>query len=107
MIDFKEKTIRQIRTWAWLAAVLPVTALAGIFFIWKFFDGTTLGYAMVTGETIMFGIAVAWWWWAMYVLRNLVNHWGETKEKIVIVLDDIKDMKSVVYEVLKNEEKDK
>ena len=103
--DFKTNTIKQIRIWAWAAAVLPITALAGIFFVWRFFDGTTLGTAMIIGETIMFSIAVTWWWWAMYILRNLVNHWDETRDKVKDVLVEVKDMKNVVIDVLKPDDK--
>ena len=97
--DFKTQTIKQIRLWAWAAAVLPITALAGIFFVWRFFDKTILGYAMITGETAMFAIAVIWWWWAMYVLRNLVKHWDETRENVKDVLQDVKTIRSVVAEM--------
>lgn len=104
-MDFKTKTINQIRLWAWAAAVLPITALAGIFFIWKFFDGTVLGWALTIGETSMFIIAVTWWWWAMYVMRNLVAHWDDTRESVKEVLKDVKDMRKIVLEVLKPEDK--
>lgn len=103
--DFRHKTIQEIRLWAWAAAVLPVTALAGIFFIWRYYDNTILSIAMIVGEITMFFIAVAWWWWAMYILRNLVNHWDDTKAKVIDVLTDVKDLKSVVLEVLKPEDK--
>lgn len=98
--NFKTTTINQIRLWAWAAAVLPITGLAGIFFTWKFFDGTILGWAMTIGEITMFAIAVVWWWWALYVMRNLVKHWDETKDNVKDVLNDVKDMKSIVVELL-------
>ena len=98
--NFKTKTISQIRLWAWAAAVLPVTALIGILFVWRFFDGTVLGYAMIIGESAMFGVAVFWWWWAMYVLRNLVRHWEETRENVKTVADDIKGIREIVLEVM-------
>lgn len=98
-MDFKSKTIRQIRIWAWAAAVLPITALSGIFFIWRFFDGTWLGIAMIIGETTMFLVAVIWWWWAMYVMRNLVNHWDETREKVHEVLHDVKGIRGIIQEI--------
>lgn len=99
-MDFKKTTIRQIRIWAWLAAVLPITALAGLFFLWRFAPSTALDYAFVTGEITMFTIAVIWWWWAMWTMRNLVRHWDETKEDVKGVLDDVREMKSIVIETL-------
>ena len=105
MTNFRTKTINQIRLWAWAAAVLPITALAGIFFVWKFFDGTVLGWALTIGETTMFIVAVTWWWWAMYVMRNLVKHWDETRDSVKEVLNDVKQMKIIVIEVLKADDK--
>ena len=105
MTNFRTKTINQIRLWAWAAAVLPITALAGIFFVWKFFDGTVLGWALTIGETAMFIVAVTWWWWAMYVMRNLVAHWDETRDSVKEVLNDVKQMKVIVIEVLKADDK--
>lgn len=99
MADFKTRTIKQIRLWAWAAAVLPVTALAGIFFTWRFFDNTVFGYAMIIGETVMFSVAVAWWWWAMYILRNLVKHWDETRENVKDVLTDVKSIRSIITDL--------
>ncbi len=100
MTNFKTKTINQIRLWAWAAAVLPITALAGIFFTWRFFDSTIFGYAMIIGETVMFSVAVVWWWWAMYVLRNLVKHWDETRENVKTVLYDIRSIRQVIADLL-------
>lgn len=95
-MNFKEKTIKQIRLWAWAAAVLPITALAGIFFIWRFYDSTIFGWAMIIGETSMFVVAVIWWWWAMYILRNLVRHWDETRKNVKDVLYDVKSIRQLV-----------
>lgn len=104
-MNFRSQTIQQIRLWAWAAAILPITALAGTFFVWRFFDNTILGYVMIAGEIIMFTIAVIWWWWAMYVMRNLVKHWDETRENVKDVLNDIRSVKSVVLDVLGKDNK--
>jgi protein-S-isoprenylcysteine O-methyltransferase Ste14 len=100
MENFKTTTLRQIKLWAWAAAVLPLTALAGIFFIWTFAPNNWYGWAMVTGETIMFAIAVIWWWWAMYTMRQLVKHWERTRENVTAVLDDVVEIKNIVREVI-------
>ena len=103
MKNFKQDTLKQIRLWAWAAAVFPVTALAGIFFVWTFGTKTWFDLAMVIGETIMFSIAVVWWWWAMYILKNLVKHWDETKDKVSNVLSDVKEIRSIIVEILKED----
>ena len=99
-MDFKSTTIRQIRFWAWAATVLPITALAGLFFIWRFSPQSILGYAFIVGEVVMFAVAVVWWWWAMYTMRNLVRHWDDTRDKVKEVSQDVKSIRSVILETL-------
>jgi len=99
-MDFKTTTIRQIRIWAWAAAVMPITALAGIFFVWRFAPITILDYAFVIGEVTMFSIAVTWWWWAMYTMRNLIRHWDDTKKDVKEVVMDVRQVKSIIVETL-------
>jgi uncharacterized membrane protein len=103
VIDFKEKVIKQIRMWAWAAVILPITTLAGLFFIWVFSPNSFLGYAFITGQTVIFGVAVIWWWWAMYTIRNLVKQWDVTKERVIEVSKDIKEIKSIVIETLSDD----
>jgi high-affinity Fe2+/Pb2+ permease len=101
--DFKNKTLRQIRVWAWMAAVLPISALAGLTFVWIFFDKTVLGYAFIIGETVMFTVAVVWWWWAIYTIRNLLNHWDGTREKVIDVLDNVVVMRQLLREQIQQD----
>ena len=93
---FRTKTIKEIRLWAWTAAVLPITALAGIFFIWTFGTASSIRVAMIIGETTMFAVAVVWWWWAIYVIRRLVDQWDTTRGRVVEVLDEVKEIKGLV-----------
>lgn len=96
--DFREKTLRQIRLWAWAAAVLPISALAGIFFVWRFGTDSWVSIAMIVGETTMFVAAVVWWWWAMYTMKKLIKQWDVTKDNVVEVLTDLKEIKVMVKE---------
>lgn len=98
--NFRNKTLRQIRIWAWLAAVLPITALAGIFFIWTYGSRTWFDIAVTAGETTMFGVAVIWWWWAIYVINKLVRQWDITRERVSDVLTDVKEIKGIVQTVI-------
>lgn len=93
---FRQKTIKEIRIWAWLAAVLPITALAGTVFIWVFGTSSALRTALIIGETTMFAIAVVWWWWAIYVIRRLVDQWTLTSTNIMEILNDIIIIKNIV-----------
>ena len=104
-MNFKIKTLRQIKIWTWLAAILPMSALAAVFFIWRFYDGSTLSTVFITGEVLIFTVAVIWWWWAMYTMRNLVKHWGTTNVKVLEVLGEIKDMKTQVRQTFKLDDK--
>ena len=103
MNNFKKITLRHIKIWAWAAAVLPITGLAGIFFVWNFGTNHWISIAMIIAETIMFSAAVVWWWWAMYTIQNLVEHWGETKDKVHDVLSDVKEIRTLIVETLKED----
>ncbi len=94
--NFRIKTLKQIKIWAWLAAVLPLVSLAGIFFIWVFGDNTLFARAMIFGETSMFAIAVIWWWWAIYVINKLVHQWDQTRDNVGEVLTELRDIKDFV-----------
>lgn len=93
---FRAKTLREIRLWAWAAAVLPLAGLAGIFFVWVFGTGHLFNVAMIVGETTMFTVAVIWWWWAIYVIKKLVKQWDMTRERVVEVTTSIKEIKDIV-----------
>lgn len=99
-LNFKNQTLKQIRLWAWAAAVLPIAALAAVFFVWRFFDNSALGYLLITGETIMFTVAVVWWWWAMYILRNLVRQWDDTRDKVKDVQLTISEIRTLVKDAV-------
>ena len=97
---FSEKTIREIRWWAWAGAVIPLTGLAGFFFIWSFGTASVIHLTMVIGATTMFGVAVGWWWWALRAISILVKHWDQTGSSVAAVLEDIKEVKQLVREVV-------
>jgi hypothetical protein len=97
--QFRSKTIREIRIWSWLAAVLPMAALACTFFIWAFGTDSMFKIAMVIGETTMFTVAVIWWWWAIYVIRRLVDQWDVTRGRVSDVLEEINSIKTIVKDV--------
>ena len=96
MENFKDKTMHEIRLWAWAAAVLPLSGLAAIFFVWSFGTSYWFNVAMIVGETTMFAIAVAWWWWALYTMKKLVNQWDNTRDGVNSILKDIGQIKNMV-----------
>lgn len=103
--NFRNKTLREIRLWAWAAAVLPISALAGLFFVWTYGTGQWFNIAMIIGETTMFTVAVIWWWWAIYVINKLVRQWDLTRERVSEVLNDVKEVKALVGDKLKSKDK--
>lgn len=100
LLNFRNKTLREIRIWAWVAAVAPLTALAGIFFVWTFGTDSLVSKAFIIGETTVFGVAVIWWWWAMYVIRKIVKSWGTTNQSIKEVLEEVKEVRAIVRKTI-------
>jgi hypothetical protein len=97
-LKFGKRTIRQIKLWAWAAAVLPIVALAGLFFVWVFGTDEMLNTAMVVGATTMFTIAVTWWWWALHTMYNLLVLWRSTESTVGEVRVDLKEIKKSIRE---------
>lgn len=97
--EFSDQKIKEIKIWAWIAAVLPISSLAALFFIWAF--GTThwLNIAMVTGSTVMFTASVIWWWWALHAMTTLLAHWDKTKDNVTGILHDVKEVKNLVKDL--------
>jgi hypothetical protein len=98
---FRKKTLEEIRCWAWLAVVLPISSLAALFFIWAYGTSTMLQLAMIAGSSAMFTVAVIWWWWALHAINTLVQHWDETRDKVKEVGDDISSLKAFIQEVFR------
>lgn len=98
-LQFRNKTLKEIRWWAWLAVVMPISALAGFFFIWAYGTKTMVNIAMIIGSTTMFIIAVIWWWWALHAIKTLISHWDETASNVKTVAKEIRDLRSYISEI--------
>jgi hypothetical protein len=99
MQNFKDVTVKQITFWAWIAAVLPVTSLASMFFVWAFGTEKLFDIVMVVGSTAMFAISVVWWWWALYVIKKLIVQWDTTEKNVEMVLVEINDIAVTIRSV--------
>lgn len=91
--DFHQKKLKQIKIWAWAAAVLPISSLAGLFFVRYIGTETYYDVALVIGASIMFAIAVIWWWWALYTIAQVTNILGNIADKFKDVGSDIRQIK--------------
>ena len=92
--EFRKKKLREIKIWAWLAVILPITALAGMFFVWVFGIDTYVKIFMVIGSTAMFSVAVIWWWWAIWTVAKITDLLGMTADKM-------KDLKNEILSIRK------
>jgi ABC-type multidrug transport system fused ATPase/permease subunit len=100
-LTFRNKTLQEIRWWAWAAAIMPISALAGLFFIWAYGTSNMFNIAMIVGSSTMFVVAVLWWWWALHAIYTLIDHWDETSTNVKAVVSDVKDLKAFVQETFR------
>lgn len=97
--DFHEKRLREIKWWAWAATVLPIVALAGLFFLEAFGLDTYINTALTIGATAMFFVSVVWWWWAIWTIAKITGILSQTYNKF----DDVKkDLKFIRNDIKKN-----
>jgi hypothetical protein len=94
--EFGEKKIKEIKLWAWAAAVLPIVSLAGLFFIWVFGTEKLFNTSMIIGATVMFTVAVIWWWWALHSIYSLLILWQQTQYTVSEVRLDVKEIRSSI-----------
>lgn len=102
-LDFRNKTLREIRWWAWAASIMPVSCLAALFFIWAYGTDRVYNIAMITGSSLMMVIAVLWWWWALHAIKTLVNHWDETRDNVKEVVVEVKGLRALVRDVFQKQ----
>ena len=100
ILKINKAILRQINLWVWLASVLPLAALAGLWFTWAFGSHSMLNIVMVVGGSTMFTTAVIWWWWAIKVMRHLLSNWERAEIGIRGISVDIKEIRGMVQEVI-------
>jgi hypothetical protein len=101
MKNFHKMALKHIQWWAWAAVVLPLTALAGMFFVEFIGTDTQYKLALATGATVMFGIAVVWWWWALYIIAKVTGILAKTIDRFDDVDTDIKEIRKDLKEEIK------
>lgn len=103
--DFSERALDHIKVWTWAAAVLPITALAGIFFIWAFGSKSLFELAITTGATIMFAVAAVWWWWIIWIVSKIIRKDRKVAEDLKNTTEDIKNIKHLFRETFNKNDK--
>ena len=103
--DFSDKALSQIRAWTWAAAVLPITALAGLFFVWAFGTEELYNKVIVAGAITMFATAAVWWWWIIWTVSKILK-----KDRIVVrnlneAKEELKHIKRIVHETYNEKDK--
>ena len=101
MKEFHKRALSQISIWAWAATVLPIVALAGLFFL-EFIGLRSYYHVSLTiGATVMFAVSVIWWWWALYTIAGVTDTLGQTSKKLDTVVNEVVDIKKEVSEIKK------
>jgi len=96
MKEFHKRALSQISIWAWAATVLPLVALAGLFFM-EFIGLRSYYHVSLTiGATVMFAVSVVWWWWALYTIAGVTSLLGKTSENLNEVTTEVKEIKNEI-----------
>ena len=81
--------------------MLPLVALAGLFFL-EFIGMRTYYHMTLTiGATAMFALSVVWWWWALYTIAKVTDTLRQTSEKLDTVVDEVVEIKKDINEIKK------
>lgn len=83
----------QVKLWAWLGKVAPLTALTFLCLI-VFFEFNTYAEYLIGAVALAFAVvAFTWWWWVIYAVRDLNSMLTQTTEKFDEVIKEIKKLK--------------
>jgi hypothetical protein len=100
--EFHKKALSQISIWAWAATILPLVALAGLFFLEMIGLRSYYHATLIVGATVMFAVSVVWWWWALYTIAGVTSLLGKTSEKLDTVVEEVTDIKKEFIEIKKD-----
>jgi type VI protein secretion system component VasK len=99
-IEFRNKIIRNIRLWAVLAAVLLTVGVIYVAAVWLYGSAELFEKSIIVAPGLMLIVTVAWWGWTVRTISTLIDHWNETRDDIEIVVDEIKEIKQLVREII-------
>ena len=89
MRDFHQKSLKQIKLWAWAASVLPVVGIVALILIKLF--GTDDIYSVIVsiGGTSIFSVSVVWWWCVMWTIAQVTTMLSHTSTSLDTVKKDL------------------
>ena len=100
--EYSDTKLKEIKLWAWAATVLPITGLAGMFFIWILGFDNWFSTLITIGATTMFGVAVFWWWWVMWTVAKIIKKEKNVVKELKATSSSIKELKAVITKNVKN-----
>ena len=98
MRDFHQKSLKQIKLWAWAASVLPVVGIVALILIKIFGTDDIYSVIVISGGTIIFAISVVWWWWVMYTIAKISQDTANTADNIGQVVTEVKSLRKELKE---------
>ena len=84
---------KAIKRWQTAATVLSFTALGFLIFGYWIGTETYIKYVMVAVCSIMFSVAVIWWYWALSQVAIFAKYINSLKDVISDLKKDLQDIK--------------
>jgi len=100
IIEFTEKTRKEVKIWDWLGRVIPLTVLT-ILTVLHFAEFHTLRDTILNISFIVFLTACfVWWFWA---LRKIVSSVNYIQQAHIKFLDITKELRKMRRDIDKND----
>lgn len=87
-----EQLERQVLLWNKAAIIVPIF-FTGLLMVAYFFQICTIKELFFVACGLYFTTAVIWWWWTMKSIHLLVKTLGATREGVVEVAAELKDIR--------------
>ena len=96
---FYDTTNAEVRWWSYAAWILPLVALAGIFFVMVIgWDDSQLHRLAIVGGVTFFSISTCWWWWALYKLMKVSSLMLHTAESLKDIGSELRDINREIHD---------
>jgi ABC-type xylose transport system permease subunit len=105
-LTFRNKTLREIRLWARIAASLLLATVIGLWLVWMYGTASLFSFLLTVGLSVAGLIFLGWWWWALRAIKTLIAHWDEIGQDVKHVADEIKSLRTFI-QVIFQRPKDK
>ena len=92
-VNPKLKKFLNYNFWQWTARIIPLVYLVGSLALYFIGTDTLVNMAACAVITLISFLAIAWWWWAMDTIKDLVKMFQNNMDRYDLIHSEIQEVK--------------